>query len=141
MLFEILLLLLLARGVGSIVADKGYSRLPFQVLLFALSVGGQLGCGIVCMLLLEGRSGTSVMGDGVDLCFGYLGGVVGGSLGVGVTFLLAINLADKVAVDSPELDLPADATAKFASRLQPGVRNTLTPSARRTEEVDLRYRE
>jgi hypothetical protein len=115
MLLEILLLFLLARVIGSIVADKGYSRLPFQALLFLLTLVGQLGGGLLCLVLLEGRSGSSVMGAGVDLCFGYLGAAVGGVIGVGSTFLVVLNLADNIAVNPPSLEVPADATAKFVS--------------------------
>jgi hypothetical protein len=141
MLFEILLLLLLARGLGSIVADKGYARLPFQLLLFALSLGGQLVCCILFMVLLGGRSGASVLGDSVDLCFIYLGGIIGGGLGAFATFLVAINLGDKVAVDLPGLDLPADATAKFTSRFQHTVCTRFEASAGKSEVEELRIRE
>ena len=116
MVFELLLLLLLAQGVGSLVADKGYPRLPYQALLFGLTLLLQGLGAFLCMFLLEGRSGRSVLGEGVDVCFGYLGGTVGAVVGMGVTFLVVLNLGDNEAADLPGHDLPADATARFAAR-------------------------
>jgi hypothetical protein len=78
-MLEILLIWFLARKIGSLVNDKGYSALPFQVMFVLLWIGGELFGAVAGAVLSQGRS------------FGpaYLLALVGAAGGAGVAFIIA----------------------------------------------------
>jgi hypothetical protein len=120
-MLEILLIIMLAKKIGAIVADKGYSRFPFQLMLVALWVGGEIVGGVIGYVVAAASSGR---GDEPTF-FVYLFALGGAAAGAIISFVIANSLrAQKTDEDfyrgRPEaVDWPAIDRSKFGEPRRP----------------------
>jgi hypothetical protein len=83
-MLEIILVFMCARSIGKIVADKGRTRIGYQLMLIGLWIGGEIA-GLVLGFALQGGMG----GDAGFPCMAYIFGLVGAAAGAGIAFAIA----------------------------------------------------
>jgi hypothetical protein len=92
-MLEILLLIVFCKKIGSIVAEKGYSKFPFQLMLVALWFGGEIA-GLVIGFVASGASLGRAGGPDLSV---YVFGLGGAAVGAIIAFVIASNLRSQKA--------------------------------------------
>ncbi len=111
-MIEIFVLITLSRQIGAKVAAKGHNKLPYQLLLFALWFGGEIGGGIVGALI----SVFVMHDDEPSVLFIYLFALAGAVVGAVIAHAIAGSLRPVDGEDLRTPDYPTDADRRFGHR-------------------------
>lgn len=82
-MIEIIILILLTRGIGSILMDKGYNPTPFKIMTIILWFLGEI-IGIIAALP-SAKTNLKV----------YFWGLIAAAIGAGIIFLIVLTLPEK----------------------------------------------
>jgi hypothetical protein len=89
-MLEIFLIWVCARKIGKIVADKGRSKIGYQLMLVGLWIGGEFIGAIVGAILHANAGGPGVRGVP---CMAYVCALIGAAVGAGIAFAIANGLS------------------------------------------------
>jgi hypothetical protein len=111
---EILILVVLCRRIGGIVAAKGRKKLGYQLMLVAFWVGGEISGLIAGFIVQAISSGGRETGPVVP----FVCALIGASLGAFVAFTIARSLAPLQLEFAEEYDQPwpDEADARWSGR-------------------------
>jgi hypothetical protein len=91
-MLEIVLLYFLCKSLGSMLREKGYQPLAFQILLVVFWFGGEFLGGVVAAVVHVMRHGDAPPEFGLGI---YLFAIVGAACGAGLWFLIASLMPPK----------------------------------------------
>jgi hypothetical protein len=77
---EIILLIVLCKKIGGIVAEKGHKRWPYQLMLVGFWIGGELGGAIVGAVISVATNGPREEPGFMPYVFALVGAAVGAIL-------------------------------------------------------------
>ena len=84
---EIIMLVILCRSIGNVVAAKGRQKIGYQLMLVGLWIGGEI-LGVIAGIAVIGATG----GGKNDAVFAYIGALGGALLGAMTAFIIASSL-------------------------------------------------
>ena len=125
-MLEILLLVVMSKKLGRGVEAKGHKKFPYQLLLWVLWFGGEIGGAVLGGVTASVRAD----GDEAPMFLVYLCALGGAAVGAIIAHAIAYNLRPVEGFELREPDLPEDTGRLFGERNQRRDEVTDRPSPR-----------